>query len=148
MHVFCGVLKEHKDYFVALNVDVYDLVSHSAWKGDATFCEYGCTLAPPIIYIYLHVGWSMVNVKSWYLKYKVLCNQFCVWIVSGQLEGPNNLSASIYLYTLKGFVVCFTLLLILRFISGLWLIFIFPSWTLPSQVFHKYSSFFLLIYIY
>ena len=43
MNMFRGVLKEHKNEFVALIVDVSDLVSHSAHKGAATLCASGCT---------------------------------------------------------------------------------------------------------
>ena len=78
MHIFCNVLKEHNDDFVALNVDVYVLGYHSTCKGNATLCVSGFTVEPPNTSICLREGWYMVNVKSCYLQYEVAGDQFCV----------------------------------------------------------------------
>ena len=67
----CDVLKEHKDEFVALNVDVYDLGSHCTQKGDDALCASGCTVAPSITSTCLRAGWLMGNMKSRYLQYEV-----------------------------------------------------------------------------
>ena len=67
MHIFCDVLKEHKDEFVALSVDVSDLGSHSSHIGAATLCASSCTVAPSISSISLCAGWLVENVKSLYL---------------------------------------------------------------------------------
>ena len=69
MRIFCYVLKEYKDGFVALNVDVYELVSHITRKISTTFCVSGCIVAPTITTILLRAGWSMGNMKSRYLRY-------------------------------------------------------------------------------
>ena len=83
MHIFSYVLKEYKDYFVALNVDVSDLGSHGTCKGAVTFCASGCKLAPPVTSICLVVGCSMLNMNSCYLWYEVAGDQLCVRSVSG-----------------------------------------------------------------
>ena len=55
MHIFRGVLKEYKDGFVALNVDVSDFGYQSAHKVAATLCASGCTVVPPTIFICLRI---------------------------------------------------------------------------------------------
>ena len=77
MHFFCGILKKYKDDFVALNVDMSDLISHSACKCAAKFCVSVCTVAPPITSISLLVRWLVGNLKILYLRYKVAGDHFC-----------------------------------------------------------------------
>ena len=67
MHIFCDVLKEHKDEVAALNVDVSDLGYHINHNDDATFCASSFIVEPPITSICLHTVWFLVNIKSFYL---------------------------------------------------------------------------------
>ena len=46
MIIFREVLKDNKDEFISLCVDVSDLVSHFAQNISATFCIYSCTMSP------------------------------------------------------------------------------------------------------
>ena len=69
--IICGVLKVNKDEFIILYVNVSGPGSHSSRKVAAILCTYGFTVSPPITSIFLHAGWSMVNVKSLYLRYEL-----------------------------------------------------------------------------
>ena len=52
------------DEHILLNVNLFDLWSHYAWKVDSTLCTYIWTFTPPISSIWLREGWSMSMWKS------------------------------------------------------------------------------------
>ena len=76
MSIFHDVWKEHKDEFIALNVDVSGLGSHRACKGDAEMWASLFTVVPTNKYIFLHEVWSTVNMNSYYLQYELPGSQF------------------------------------------------------------------------
>ena len=82
MCIICDVFKKQYE-FVALNVDVSDLVYHSDLKGTSTLCEYGCTVTTSITSIFFCAGCPMENVNIFYLRYEIAGDQFCVQKVSG-----------------------------------------------------------------
>ena len=59
---------KNKELFLARDMDVSELGSHSARKGAATYCLSGCTVAPPFVAVCLRACWSL-GVKDRYLRH-------------------------------------------------------------------------------
>ena len=66
MRIFHNVLKEELSIYL-LNVNVFDIVSHSYRKGVSKLYASICMVATPITTILLIPGWLMGNMKIRYI---------------------------------------------------------------------------------
>ena len=73
---FCEVLKDNKDGFIALEVNIHYLGSNYSHTGAATLCVSGLILAPPTNSISLCTWLVVVNYKFLYLGWYVACDNF------------------------------------------------------------------------
>ena len=81
--IITDLVKENEDKFIALNVNIYNLGSHSVPKGAAALCISGFTVAPPTTNIFLRKVFLIVNLKIFYLQYEVSGDKFCVQTGTG-----------------------------------------------------------------
>ena len=92
--LFNKIIEKHATIFVKLGVEIGDLGSHSACKGEHSYSSSGSTVYPTITSICLRAMWSMVNAKNRYLQYEKAGDQNLGQVVSGLNVNTGNVSVS------------------------------------------------------
>ena len=77
------VTKSNTHLYETINVDTKELGSHSIRKGAATYCCTGLHPGPPIVSIFLRVGWTVDRAKEQCLKYENTGDELVGRILTG-----------------------------------------------------------------
>ena len=61
--IFHKIINDNLEEFQSVGVEKGTLGSHSVRKGEITTVSSGCTVSPPMAYIFLRACWSMGKIK-------------------------------------------------------------------------------------